>query len=329
MGTLPTPAWTVAAVGHPLGHVLGDPPVGVARRRVRHLDQRVVGLAPAQHLADVDLVLAERARHLVVDLHEERDRPDHGGDVLGMAAEREVAVAVRRRHRGKDKRAPGGGPHQPRHVAEVVGDQVAASLVEGVAHHRGQEPRDVAQAGDLAEHVAPLAQGEHLVYADVAQPLVAGLEGVHDGGGLAVAQTHDAYRQRTQLVPQDLGLGPAAVSHAPVSPRAPADQVQDGHDRPVGDGVPVVAGGIGDRDAELRRRAVVDDVVTDRGHLDQQAAAHLLQYLAGHAVLMPLVGDDQLREGALPEHVIGGGRVGHRHHVHRMPAGEQVFDLFF
>ena len=40
-----------------------------------HLDQRVVGLGPADNLADVDLVAAERARHLLLASRKNRARP--------------------------------------------------------------------------------------------------------------------------------------------------------------------------------------------------------------------------------------------------------------
>ena len=53
-------------VGDPLGDELGDPAVGVAASAGSGLDERVVGLAPAVDLADVDLVLAVGARHLRV-----------------------------------------------------------------------------------------------------------------------------------------------------------------------------------------------------------------------------------------------------------------------
>ncbi len=147
--------------------------------------------------------------------------------------------------------------------------------------------------------------------------------------GADVSQPNDADRKRGQLVAQHLGFGPAAFPQPPVAPRAPTDQVQDRHDRPVGDAFPVVPGGVGDRDVELRSRAMVDDIETDRGHLNQQAGAHLLQDLARQAVFVSLVGDDELSQRALPEHCLGGGRIGDGHHVHGMTAGEETFDLLF
>ncbi len=63
-------------IGDSLDHQLGDPAVGLGRFARRHLDQRVVGFAPARDLADVDLVLAERPRELRVGLEEERHLAD-------------------------------------------------------------------------------------------------------------------------------------------------------------------------------------------------------------------------------------------------------------
>jgi len=68
----------------------------------------------------VELILPEGAGHLVVHLDEERDLPDHGGHVLGVAPEREVAVPVGRRDRDEHQRTPRGLAHEARHVAEVV-----------------------------------------------------------------------------------------------------------------------------------------------------------------------------------------------------------------
>ncbi len=66
----------------------------------RHLDQWVIGLAPADYLGHVDLATAERAGHLMVGLEEQRSAADEGGHVVGVGAEREEAVAVRWRGRG-------------------------------------------------------------------------------------------------------------------------------------------------------------------------------------------------------------------------------------
>jgi len=85
----------VAPPGIRSGHELSDLVVRLAALALGDLDQRVVSLAPAGHLADVELVLPERPRHLAVDLDEERDLADHRGHILGVAAQGEVPVAVR------------------------------------------------------------------------------------------------------------------------------------------------------------------------------------------------------------------------------------------
>ena len=67
--------------------------VGLGRRRRGDLDQRVVGLGPADDLADVDLVAPERPRHLLVGLEEEPGAPDERRDVVGVEANRADARA--------------------------------------------------------------------------------------------------------------------------------------------------------------------------------------------------------------------------------------------
>ena len=75
------------AVRDPLGHERGDRPVGVGDDRCVRLDQRVVDLGPADHLADVNLVSAERAGHLRVGFQEERCPPDQRRGVVAVGAQ--------------------------------------------------------------------------------------------------------------------------------------------------------------------------------------------------------------------------------------------------
>ena len=83
-------------VGDAFGDERGDLAVGVAWRRGWDLDEWAVAAAPADHLRQVQLVSAERARHVVGDLEEESASPDEARRVVGRHPEREVAVAVRR-----------------------------------------------------------------------------------------------------------------------------------------------------------------------------------------------------------------------------------------
>src|SRR5207247_388391 len=131
----------------------------------------------------------------------------------------------------------------------------------------------------------------------------AGAEGQQASGQrrAGVAQPHDAYRQRAQLASQHLGFGPAALPQPPVAPGAPPDQIQDGHDRPVSYGVAVVAGSVRDRNPKLRRADVIDDVIANRRHLDQQAAGHPRQDPKRQAMGMSLVGDGGVGAGARRE----------------------------
>ena len=64
-----------------------DRPVAFVGGGGRDLDERPVHLAPPEDLRDVDLVVTERARHLGVDLEEERDAADERCHVVGVRPE--------------------------------------------------------------------------------------------------------------------------------------------------------------------------------------------------------------------------------------------------
>ena len=57
---------------------------------------------------------------------------------------------------------------------------------------------------------------------------------------------------------------------------------------------------------------MVDRVEADRGLLDEQAVAHVLQHPPVDAVLVALVGDDQVRLLGGLQHGLLGWRVGHQ-----------------
>ena len=118
----------------------------------------------------VDLVEPERARHPRVDLEEERHVPDQRGHVVGVGAEREVAVAVGRAGRGEHERPAEALPQQLRHLREVVRHEVAAAVPERLARRVREEVGDVAQpVAEGAVDVRPLVQRVHLVHAHAAR----------------------------------------------------------------------------------------------------------------------------------------------------------------
>ena len=89
------------------------------------------------------------------------------------------------------------------------------------------------------------------------------------------------------------------------------------------DRLPVVAGAVGDGDAELGGGAVVNGVEADRRRLHQQAAAHVLQHPAVDSVLVALVGDHQVGEVGRLQHGVLRGRVGDQDDLDLVPGLEQ------
>ena len=72
----PMPVCSVARSGIRSATCAAIAVVELGPRRRADLDQRAVDVDPAEHLADVDLVAPERARHLGVGLEEEPGPPD-------------------------------------------------------------------------------------------------------------------------------------------------------------------------------------------------------------------------------------------------------------
>jgi hypothetical protein len=166
--------------------------VALVGHRRRHLDERALGLAEAEHLRDVQLVEAERPRHARIDLQEERHAPDERGDVLGVGPEAHVAMAIGRCGGGDHERATRARAQQRGELGEVVGHEVAAAVPVRLARRGGEEVGDVTQVRRvLAVDVRPLVQGVHLVQAHVLQALVVGLERVDERDGLAVDHGDD------------------------------------------------------------------------------------------------------------------------------------------
>jgi hypothetical protein len=141
----------------------------------------------------------------VVYLDEKRDLADHRRGVLGMGAEREVAVPVGRRNCGEHERTPRRVPHKTRHVAEVVGYQIARSLMEGLTVGQGEEPGEVAEARIVSVHVAPLAQRQHLVDPNIGQPVCPSLYRIENRDRLAVAKSGDEVGTLAKIVQHSFG----------------------------------------------------------------------------------------------------------------------------
>ena len=187
------------AVGDPLDDRGGDRAVALVGRGGRDLDERPVGLAVAEQLGGVDLVEPERARHPLVDLEEERHLADQRRDVVGVRAEREVAGAVGRARRRQHDRVPGRELQQPRHLREVVRDELAAALPVRLARRAREEVGDVPQpVAEGPVDVRPLVQRVHLVHAHAAQALVLALEHVEQPDRLPVGQREDHVRARAR-----------------------------------------------------------------------------------------------------------------------------------
>ena len=145
-------------------------------------------------------------------------------------------------------------------------------------------------------------------------------------GAADVAEADDADGQRAQLVAEQLLLAPPAGPHLAVRPGSPAEQGEDGEHGPIGHRLPVVAGAVGNRDAELGGGAMVDGVEADRGGLDQLAVPHVLQHPAVDPVLVTLVGDHQVSKvGGLEDGLLG-RRVGDQDHLDRVPGVDQAPD---
>jgi hypothetical protein len=184
----------------------GDRAVASIGLRGRHLDQRTVRLAPAEHVRGVELVEPERARHLPVDLEEEGHAPDQRRHVVGVRAQREVTVAVGRARGGEHERPGQTLLEQLRHLGEVVRDEVAAAVPERLARRGGQEVGHVTQpVAEGAEDVRPLVQRVHLVDAHALERLGVLLERVDQADRLAVGERQDHVGLRSDVTEDVLG----------------------------------------------------------------------------------------------------------------------------
>ena len=195
-------------VGDSLGDEGGDAIVDLGPRRRGHLDERPVDLDPAEHLADVDLVAAERPRLLGVGLEEEAGAADERGGVVGVDPEAEVAVPIGPRGRGEDERVTRALAEDVAHLAEVVRHEVDRAGAKARAGDVGQEVGHVAQAvAERAVQVRPVVDGVHLVDRHAFEAVGVGLDGVEQADRLAVGQRHDDVGARGDVIENGLGVG--------------------------------------------------------------------------------------------------------------------------
>ena len=96
VGNRADPGLDRRSIGDAVGDERRDAAIFGRYRRCRHLDERIVGLGPTNDLAQVQRVLPEGARHLRIDLDEEGKLSDEARRVVGVGAERHVAVRIRR-----------------------------------------------------------------------------------------------------------------------------------------------------------------------------------------------------------------------------------------
>ena len=144
-GSTRCPTWIVAPFGMRSTTSLAMRVSTSVGSRPVDLDERSVDLRPPCDLTDVKLVSTERARHLRIDLEEERHRSDERRDVVAVRAQREVPVTIHRRGCGEHHRTLRRLPQEPRHLAEVIRNELAATLVERRTGHRREKVRHVQQ----------------------------------------------------------------------------------------------------------------------------------------------------------------------------------------
>jgi hypothetical protein len=121
-------------------------------------------------LADVDLVAAERARHLRVDFEEEPGTADEAAGVVGTDAEAEVAVTVGRRGGGDHQRVVGAARMWSNTSLKWLGTRSTCARLVARPGDVRQEVRDVPQSvAVLAVQVRAVAQRVHLVHGDAVE----------------------------------------------------------------------------------------------------------------------------------------------------------------
>ena len=96
VGNRADPGLNRRSIRNTIGHESRDVAILGRHPRHGHFDERIIGLGPADDLAQVQRVLPEGARHLRVDLDEEGKLSDEARRVVGVGSERDVAVRIGR-----------------------------------------------------------------------------------------------------------------------------------------------------------------------------------------------------------------------------------------
>ena len=94
LGIAADPGLDRRTVRDPFGDEGGDLEIGLTAHGRLDLDELAVAATPADDLGDVDLVAAERTRHVVGHFEEDAAPPDEARGVVGRDAEGEVAVPI-------------------------------------------------------------------------------------------------------------------------------------------------------------------------------------------------------------------------------------------
>ena len=178
------------AVGDQAGHLSSDGVVQFGDRVARILAERMRGFHEGIHAADMEERVAERARALVVDLHDGAAGALRGGQG-GVDAGPQAHVAVRvgwRALQQADIDGQGAGAKQFLDFAEEDGGVIGAALLYGLAHVAADEEGVVAEvAFVLGQNVVGDPHGCHVQDLDVFQFGPAAGERLHEFHGFGAA----------------------------------------------------------------------------------------------------------------------------------------------
>lgn len=200
VGDRADPGLDRGSVRDAVGNERRDVAILAGHRRRRHLQQRAVSLGPTDHLAHMQRVLPECPRHLGVDFNEEARLADEPRGVVGIGAERDIAVRVGRRRGRQYERVRRVAFQQQWHLAEVGRHQVTASLRERRARHRRQEVRHVAEVVPIyAVQVRVIVQRVHLMHTNTRQLGRVSIQDVDQRFRLAVRKRYDDVRVRRDV----------------------------------------------------------------------------------------------------------------------------------
>jgi hypothetical protein len=216
-------------IGNALRDEARDRVIGLGDHGRRRGDQRIVGLDPPEHPAEMQLVLARRARHAGVRLDEDRDVTGERGTVIGVRPQRDPPVPVRGRRGDDEQRIGRVGAQQRGHAAQVVGHELHRAALEVLAERRREEVGDVAEpVAERARVMRAVAERVELVDPYVLEPAGLGLDGIEHGARLAVRRGNDEVGAGRDVVEHRarVGDGPrnARHGHESLARRAHGDE---------------------------------------------------------------------------------------------------------